>query len=147
MSPVLKTVNFQDAQSGQVVPISVSQLPDGSYSLVVDERSIHNLGVGGAAFVSADASAAPAPITDAPATGQKIVCDELVLSSDTANITITITEETTGKILYRIYITTNQSIVLVGNDRFKLSTPNTRIMLQASKAGNVSATAFWYSEA
>lgn len=144
--PVIGTVNLPSASDGKIIPVSVSRLADGTYALIVDERSVHNIGVSGAAAISADASVTPAPITDSPAAGEKIVVDEIIVSCGQPNLTVDFIEEVTTKIILRLYLTNNGAINFIGNDRMKLSAPNQRLMMKTSAAGNISCTALWYSE-
>lgn len=103
-------------------------------------------GVAGAAFVSADASAAPAAVTDAPATGQKLVTNGVVVSVGSA-LTVSLTEETSGTLLLRLYMAANTTQMIRMGGLVKLATANKRMMVQTSAAGNVSVLASYYSEA
>lgn len=142
---MIRTINLPDAVNGGIIPVSVSRLPDGTYALIVDERSIHNLGVGGAAVVTADASLG-VPVTDAPTGGQHIVVDEIIISTGTPNLTVDFIEETTNTILFHLFLTNNGAINPIGNDRVKLPTADKRLFMKASAAGALGCTVFWYSE-
>lgn len=103
-------------------------------------------GVSSAAFVSADASAAATAVTDAPTGTQKIVLADLIVSVGTA-MTVTFTCETTGVIIFRLYMAANTTQVVQLRSKVKLATADKKLMVQTSVAGNVSVTAGYYSEA
>lgn len=105
-----------------------------------------SLGVTGARFTSADQSGSAASITDAPTTGQKIVLTDIILSSDTA-LRLDLKEETSGTILASIYMGAGTTVNVVTRGKLKLATANKKLQIQASAAGNISATAIFYSEA
>lgn len=146
--PKIRTIGLQDAATGTIVPISVSQLSDGTYALITDERSVHKLGIGGAAFLTADTHLAASPVTDAPNLGEYLVVDEIMISSDIASgkVVVTFTEENTGKVIAKLALNTTQTLSVIGNDRIKLSGPNNRLMVQTDIAANLWVTALWYSE-
>ncbi len=103
-----------------------------------------NVGVSGHNVVSADASAAPIAVTDAPTAGQHVEIHALVVSSDATNITVIFTEETSGTELLRFYMNANTQNSPAGF-HVKLPTINKRLMVQTSKAGNIAVTALWHS--
>lgn len=103
-------------------------------------------GVSGARFTSADQSAAAAAITDAPTSGQKLVITDVIVSVDTA-MRVDLKEETSGTVLASLYLPANSSGQFTPRGKLKLATANKKLMLQTSAAGNVTATAFYHSEA
>lgn len=119
---------------------AIGTVKDGGFAFTT------SLGVTGARFTSADASGAAASITDAPTTGQKIVLTDIILSSDTA-LRLDLKEETSGTILASIYMGAGTTVNVVTRGKLKLATANKKLQIQASAAGNISATAIFYSEA
>jgi len=104
-------------------------------------------GVSGAAFASADASAAAAAVTDAPTGSQKLVITDLFISLDTA-LTVTFTEETSAVVIWKGYLPASCGIIqLTPRGKFKLATVDKKLMVQTSAAGNIAVTAGYYSEA
>lgn len=104
-----------------------------------------NVGVGGAAVTSADASAAPVAVTDAPGVGKRLMVSHLIISVDTAGIIVNLTEETTGVLKARIYTNANSPALSSADIDLPLATPNKRLMLQTNKAGNIAVTVLWYA--
>jgi hypothetical protein len=103
-------------------------------------------GVSGARFTSADQSAAPASVTDAPATGQKLVVTDILVSVDTA-MRVDFKEEATGTVVASIYMAANSSAQVTPRSKLKLATVNKKLQAQTSAAGNIAITAFYFSEA
>lgn len=104
-------------------------------------------GVSGVPFTSANQSASAASVTDAPATGQKIVVDDVIVSVDTA-ISVTFKEETSGTVvLGPIYMPANSMAQITTRGRLKLATADKKLQVQTSAAGNISVTTFYHSEA
>ncbi len=104
-----------------------------------------SLGVGGAAVQSADASAAPIAVTDAPGVGKNLAIQGLIISSDTTNMVLTFTEETSGAVKLVAYMPSGGVFSpLTGNNEITLPLANKRLMVQASKAGNIAVTALWH---
>jgi hypothetical protein len=104
-------------------------------------------GVVGVPFTSADQSVTPADVTDAPTAGQKIVVDELFISSDTA-LSVTFKEATSGTVVIGpIYLAANSSLHVALKDERKLATADKKLQVQSSIAGNISVLAGYHSEA
>jgi len=140
------------AAPGTLVPTSISlaahdpaPLPQVSYAGRKDSAFLPSFGVAGAAFISADASAAAVAVTDAPTAGQKLVITDLVISSAAA-LTVTITEQTSATVKYKLYIPVAGTVSLMPS-KFKLDTADKKLMVQTSGAGAVSVSASYYSEA
>jgi len=104
------------------------------------------LGISGARFFSANASSVPLPVTNAPTTGNKLVITDLHISA-AVDMTVEISEETTGVVLFTVYMTANSSWSLVTRSKFKLATINKRLMVKTNISGNIAVTAMHYSEA
>lgn len=94
---------------------------------------------------SADLSAA-ADLTAAPTVGQKIVIDDLWISIDTAR-RVDLIEETSGTVLWSVYLPANGGVQFTPRDGLKLDTVNKKARLQASGAGNIRATVLYHSAA
>lgn len=103
-------------------------------------------GITGVPFTSADASAAPVAVTDAPTSGQKLVFTDLIISSDTA-LTLTFTEETTTTVIRVIHLAAGSTANIINRGKRKLATANKKLLVQASVAGNIVIEAGYYSEA
>lgn len=103
------------------------------------------LGVSGAAVQSADITTATA-ITDAPTAGQKIVLDDLWISTDTAML-ITIEEETSGTVFVGFYLAADTAYQFTPRGKLKLITADKKLMADSDTAGNVVITAIYHSEA
>ncbi len=103
-------------------------------------------GISGVPMQSADASAAPANVTDAPSAGQKLVLVDLIISSDT-DLTFTFTEETSGTVIYKQYVAANTTLNLATRGKRKLATADKKLQVQTNGAGNISVLASYYSEA
>jgi hypothetical protein len=102
-------------------------------------------GVSAAPFTSANASAAAASVTDAPAGGQKLVITDLVVSVDTA-MTVTFTCETTGAVILKLYMAANGVAQITFRGKRKLATADKKLQVQTSVAGNIAVTTGYYSE-
>lgn len=94
---------------------------------------------------SADATAL-ADFSFAPTSGEKIVIDDLVISVGTA-MTVTVTEETTGDVLYKLYMTANSTEVISPRNGRKLASVNKKVQIQASAIGNIFAHLSYHSAA
>lgn len=105
-----------------------------------------SFGVSGARFTSADQSGAAAAVTDAPASGKKLVVTDIVVSADTA-MRVNFTEETSGTLLLSLYLPANGSAQITPRGKLKLATAGKKLMVQTSAAGNIAVTAWYYSEA
>ncbi len=105
-----------------------------------------SLGVSGARITSADQSAAVASITDAPTSGQKIVIDDILFSSDTA-LRLDFSEETSGTILFSVYTSAGSSGQFTPRGKLKLATSDKKLQWRASAAGNIAVTPLYHSEA
>jgi hypothetical protein len=105
-----------------------------------------SVGVTGAAVTSADASAADAAVTDAPTSGQKIVVDDIICSSDT-KLALSFKEETSGTLLAKIFLPADGSAQLTTRGKLKLATADRKLVVRASAAGNIAVTVLYHSEA
>jgi hypothetical protein len=104
-------------------------------------------GVSGEPVASADMSGAAVAVTDAPTGTQKVVLDDLYLSTDTA-LSFTLTEETSGTvILGPLYMAANSAQQVTPRAKLKLDTADKKLFCQTSAAGKVSVLALYHSEA
>jgi len=94
---------------------------------------------------SADATGG-ANITGAPTSGQKIVVTDILISVDTAMF-VSLLEETSGTEIARVYLPANGSAQITPRSRWKLPVADKKLRIDASVAGNVSVTCWYYSEA
>lgn len=93
---------------------------------------------------SADMSAG-ADLTAAPTAGQKIVVDGLVVSAAAA-MQFDLVEETSGTVLASFYLSANGTVTFKPT-KMKVDTADKKIRGVASRAGNVSVTLWFHSEA
>ena len=105
-----------------------------------------SLGVSGERITSADQSAAVASITAAPTSGQKIVIDDVLFSSDTA-LRLDFSEESSGTILFSVYTSAGSSGQFTPRGKLKLATADKKLQWRASAAGNIAVTPLYHSEA
>jgi hypothetical protein len=104
-------------------------------------------GVSGEPVTSANMSGAAVAVTDAPTGTQKIVVDDLYLSTDT-DLDFTLTEETSGTvILGPLYMAAKSAQQVTPRAKLKLDTADKKLFCQTSAAGNVSVLALYHSEA
>lgn len=103
-------------------------------------------GISGARFTSADQSAAVASITDAPTSGQKLVITDLLISSDTA-LRLDFNVESSATVIETVYMAAGETKQITLRSAWKLPTANKKLQVQASAAGNISLTPYYYSEA
>lgn len=103
-------------------------------------------GASGEPVNSADMTTAAA-VTDAPTSGQKLVIDDLLVSTDTA-MNVTFLEETSGTVIRGpIYLAANSTTQITLRGLTKLPTVNKKLMCDASAAGNITVEAVYHSEA
>ncbi len=84
-------------------------------------------------------------ITVAPATGQKIVVDDLLISTDTA-MNVVIQEETSGTVLAKFFLPANSVIQVTPRDGMKADTADKHLQAVASVSGNIAITTWGHSE-
>jgi hypothetical protein len=102
-------------------------------------------GVGGSAVISNNLTT-PTAITDTPETGKRIVIDDIVVSSAVA-MSVTFEEETSGTVIFRVFLPADGTIQITPRGKVKLSTANKRVMARSDVSGNVAITAIYHSEA
>jgi hypothetical protein len=95
---------------------------------------------------SANASAAPVDLSAAPTAGQFNVIDSFFVSVGAA-LTVTIKCETTGAVLYTLFMAANSSESIPELTGYKLATADKKVQIQTSGAGNVFAVCQYHSEA
>lgn len=93
---------------------------------------------------SADMTTA-AQITPAPATGQKIVAMDILVSTDTA-MKFSIQMETSNNILTEVYLAANSSAQITLRGFIKGDANGKKLFGKASAAGNVGITVVSFSE-
>lgn len=103
-------------------------------------------GIAGAAFASADQSAAPAAVTSAPTSGKKLVVTDVTVSVGATGQTVSLTEESSGTLIARFYMAANTTFHWKPLSKTKLVTADKKLMVQTSASGNVAVTAHYYSE-
>jgi len=87
-----------------------------------------------------------AALTAAPTSGQYIVVDDIIFSTDTAmNFTFEI--ETAGTDHVKVYCPANTTMQLTPRAKWKMETADKKLYGIASVAGNVAVTVFYHSEA
>jgi len=103
-------------------------------------------GVSNAPVTSADMSAAPVAVIDAPGAGLKFVLTDIIVTADAA-LRFTFTEETSGLVLAYASVAANGTAQVTPRSKRKTATAVKRVMCQASAAGNVSVLVGGYTEA
>lgn len=94
---------------------------------------------------SADATGG-ADITNAPSAGQRIYVTDILISVDTA-MYVSFLEETSGTEVMRLYLPANGSAQITPRSAFRLPTADRKLRIDASVAGNIAVTCWYYSEA
>ena len=94
---------------------------------------------------SADATGKVA-VTAAPTGTQKIVIDDIIVSTDTA-MNIIFEDETAATPLIKLFLPANGSAQITPRGRIKLPVADKKLMIDASVAGNVAVTCVYHSEA
>lgn len=103
-------------------------------------------GVSGLPVNSADMTTIAA-VTDSPTAGQKLVIDDILVSTDTA-MSVTFKQETDSAVIRGpIYLAANSTTQITLRGKTKLATANKRLMCIASTAGNLTVEAVYHSEA
>lgn len=102
-------------------------------------------GVSNAPVTSANMSGAAVAVTTAPATGKKLVIDDILFSSDTA-LRATFTEETSGTVILYVRVPANGTVQVTPRGKRKLATANKTLMCQTSASGNVEILVGYHSE-
>lgn len=93
---------------------------------------------------SADASGG-VDLTAAPTSGQKIVVDDIIVSTDTA-MWVLFEEETSGTDIIKLYLAANSG-AQISPRKLKLATADKKLRLDTEKAGNIAVTVLYHSEA
>jgi hypothetical protein len=101
-------------------------------------------GVSGAVFTSADASTATA-VTDAPATGKKLVIDDIIFSVGSTAMQVDFEIETAGTNFLTFHCAANTIVQFTPRGKFKLPTADKKLLVDTSAAGNIAVTV-WYHE-
>lgn len=95
---------------------------------------------------SSDASGADVDGSDAPTSGQKVVVDDVLVSVDTA-MRVDFKEETSGTVIFSMYLPASGTAQFTPRGKMKLDTANKKLLVRTSAAGNIRATVLWHSEA
>lgn len=85
-------------------------------------------------------------ITAAPTGGQKIVVTDILISTDTA-MYVSFLEETSGTEVGRVYLSASGLAQITPRAKWKLPVADKKLRIDASVAGNVAVTCWYYSEA
>ncbi len=102
-------------------------------------------GVSNAPVQSADMSSI-ADVTGTPVSGQKLVITD-VLASAAVAMKLTFTEETSGLVMFSIYLGANSPVQITFRSKRKLNVADKKLRCTASVTGNVSILVGHYSEA
>lgn len=141
-------MSVQGVAGGTAIPVSgsvtVGALPAGTNSIGGTKDNGSFWTVVRTVTTSADMTTAAA-LTAAPTSGQKIVVDDLIISTDTAMV-LTIQEETSGDVFCVLYLAASSTVQLTPRDGFKANAVNKKFFGDASVAGNLTVTAFYHSE-
>lgn len=107
----------------------------------------HGVGSPAVPFTSANASGSDAAVTNAPASGKKIVISDLVVSVDT-DMTVTFKEETTGTVIAGPFYMAARSTMQVTtrSGALRAYTSDKKITVRTSTTGNISVDCHYHSE-
>lgn len=94
---------------------------------------------------SADATGG-ADVTAAPASGQKIVVDDVIVSVDT-EMKVIFEEETSGTDVLVLYMPAYATAQVTPRGKIKLATADKKLRVDTSVAGNIAITVVYHSEA
>lgn len=94
---------------------------------------------------SADATGG-VDITTAPTSGKKIVVTDILISANVA-MYVSFLEETSSTEIGRVYLPASGSAQITPRSTWKLPTANKKLRIDASAAGAVAVTCWYYSEA
>lgn len=111
-------------------------------------RPTKDVGIGRSVTVTYTAlsSTALTAVTPAPTTGQYLVVDDLIVSSDAA-ISVTFTRESYSTAIAKVYMSSNSTLQITPRGLFKLGAVSKKLNAKTSGAGNVAITAITHSEA
>ena len=129
------------------VVVGLSELGDGTYGLATVDGGpsmAGSFGVSGVLVESADMTSAAA-VTDVPATGQKLVILDVVVSVAAA-MDVLFEEESSGTNLLRLYFSGAGGGQVTLRGKMKLATAGKRLMATASVAGAVAVLVTYRSE-
>lgn len=103
-------------------------------------------GVGGVPVNSADMTTAAA-VTGAPTAGEKLVIDDILVSTDT-EMSVTFIEETSLTVIRGpIYLAANSTTQITLRGKTKLPVAGKKLLCDASVAGNITVEVLHHSEA
>lgn len=129
------------------IHLRVIDVGSDEYALVVS-GSIGDNGPGWTSVytytTSADMSSV-ADITDAPTAGERLVITDIIISSDTQML-FEFKEETSGTVIGAIRLPADGTVQLTPRSSWKLPTADKKLQGDASVAGNVYITVFYFSE-
>jgi len=94
--------------------------------------------------ISADMTGG-ADLTAAPAAGEKIVVDDVIVSA-AAEMYLSFLEETSGTEIFRLYLPANGLAQVTPRGKLKLDTANKKLRGDASAAGGVAVMVLYHSE-
>lgn len=135
------------AQTGSALNVNISSgsIPAGSASIGSTKDNGPAWTVTRTYTTSADMTTA-ADLSAAPTSGQKIVADDILISSAVA-MEFSIQEESAATAFASVFIPANGTVQITLRDGLKLATANKKLQGKASVAGNVRITACYHSEA
>lgn len=143
--------NALDASTNPIV--KSAKLKEGSRADVVTDGGspygeTWGLGVAGAPFFSANASAADVAVTELPVTGKKLVITDLIFSVG-SDMSVTFKEQDTGNVIFGpFYCAANSGpLQITTRAQRKLVTVDKKMMVRTSTSGNITVTAAYRSEA
>ncbi len=103
-------------------------------------------GVSNAPVTSSDMSGGAVAVTALPTTGQKLVLDDIILSSIGDQL-FTLTEETSGTVIFLVRCPVKSTVHISPRGKRKLATANKRLFCQSSSNGAVEVLIGYHSEA
>lgn len=129
------------------VPQRMYDLGDGTYAAAVGSAEAFEGWYAGVwtTTSSADASGG-VDVTAAPTAGEKLVVDD-VLASSAAALALTFSEETSGTVVFVLYLAAGSTAQFAPRGKLKLATADKKLRVTASGAGQISVTVLYHSEA
>lgn len=136
------------SQSANIIgKVGIDQTTPGTTNATTDSGAAwtSSFGVSGESVTSADATSTPLVITDAPTSGQKIVLDDIEISSAVQTL-ITVRTTTSNKILGRYRLPADGTIQVTTRGKKKSLTADKTLEVISSAAGNIYVGACYHSE-
>jgi hypothetical protein len=94
-----------------------------------------------------DPGTAPVTVAGPPAAGQKVVIDDLLVSTQAVDMRLEFTESDTAEVLFPVNLLAGLAPQFTLRGKFKLPTADKSLVMNSSVAGLVDGVILWHSEA